>query len=133
MEGDKQKNVQEHAGNSGFLIPQLGHDTSINCLVQLSKSDYGSIVVLNQSFRSLLKNGELCLFGSAKPQRNSNISDGCDQHGNILNSSELYNSDTSTWEVLPDMNIPRRMFCCVYGWEILCSWCFVYNCAVMRC
>ncbi|GAU12714.1 hypothetical protein TSUD_122060 [Trifolium subterraneum] len=205
MEGNKQKNIQKHAGDSSLLIPQLGQDTSINCLARLSRSDYGSIAVLNQSFRSLIKNGELyqirrkmgiiehwvyfsceankwvafdpnrdrfmqlpkmstdaffmlsykesltvgtellvfgrelsgpaiykysiltnswskgmkmntprCLFGSASVGEIAILAGGCDQHGNTLSSSELYNSDIGTWEVLPDMNTPRRMCSAVF-------------------
>ncbi|XP_045825208.1 F-box/kelch-repeat protein At1g74510-like [Trifolium pratense] len=205
IEGDKQKNVQKHAGESSLLIPRLDYDASLNCLARLSRSDYGSIAVLNQSFRSLVKNGELyqlrrkmgiiehwvyfscdvlkweafdpnrnrlmqlpkmssnlcfmlsdkesltvgtellvfgreitghaiykysiltnswvkgmkmntsrCLFGSASLGEIALLAGGCDQHGNILSSSELYNSDTGTWEVLPDMNTPRRMCSAVF-------------------
>ncbi|GAU12713.1 hypothetical protein TSUD_122050 [Trifolium subterraneum] len=205
MEGDKQKNVHKHASDSSLLIPQLGYDTSIICLARLSRSDYGSIAVLNQSFRLLIKNGELyqlrrqmgiiehwiyfscevlkwvafdpnrgrlmqlpklssdpcfmhsdkesltvgtdllvfgreitgpaiykysiltnswskgmkmntprCLFGSASVGEIAILAGGCDQHGNILSSSELYNSDIGTWEVLPDMNTPRRMCSAVF-------------------
>ncbi|KAJ7956368.1 F-box/kelch-repeat protein family [Quillaja saponaria] len=41
------------------LIIQLGRDISINCLLRCSRSDYGSIASLNQSFRSLIRSGEL--------------------------------------------------------------------------
>ncbi|GAU14386.1 hypothetical protein TSUD_249260 [Trifolium subterraneum] len=205
MERHKQKNVHKHAGDSSLLIPQLGPDNSINCLVRLSRSDYGSVAVLNRSFRSLIKNGELyqlrrkmgiiehwiyfscevlkwvafdpnrdrmmqlpklsvdtcfmlsdkesltvgtellvfgreimgpaiykysiltnswlkgmkmntsrCLFGSASVGEIAILAGGCDQHGNTLSSAELYNSDTGTWEVLPDMNTPRRMCSAVF-------------------
>ncbi|GAU42769.1 hypothetical protein TSUD_239320 [Trifolium subterraneum] len=55
-----------------------------------------------------------CLFGSASLGEIAILAGGCDQHGNILSSSELYNSDTNTWEVLPDMNTPRRMCSAVF-------------------
>ncbi|WJX28555.1 hypothetical protein P8452_17255 [Trifolium repens] len=127
-EGGKQKNVENHGGESSHLIPQLDHDTSINCLIRLSRSDYGSIAALNQSFRSVVKDGELyevrrkmgiighwiyfsCHMASEKWQI---LVGGYDQHRNILSSSELYNSDTGTWEILPDMTTARRMCSAVF-------------------
>ncbi|XP_058753886.1 F-box/kelch-repeat protein SKIP11-like [Vicia villosa] len=53
---------KQHAGetsDSSFLIQQLGRDISIHCLLQLSRSDYGSVAALNPSFRSLIRSGEL--------------------------------------------------------------------------
>lgn len=41
------KNMENHTGDSSFLIRQFGRDTSIHCLVRLSRSDYGSIAALN--------------------------------------------------------------------------------------
>ncbi|KAL6190042.1 hypothetical protein ACLB2K_036443 [Fragaria x ananassa] len=46
---------------------------------------------------SLAVGTELLVFG------------GCDSQGKILSSAELYNSETQTWELLPDMNKPRKM------------------------
>uniref|UniRef100_A0A7N0V4G7 Uncharacterized protein n=1 Tax=Kalanchoe fedtschenkoi TaxID=63787 RepID=A0A7N0V4G7_KALFE len=50
-----------HAGDSSSdeLISFIGRDVSINCLVRCSRSDYGSVASLNQSFHSLLRSGEL--------------------------------------------------------------------------
>ncbi|CAL5211026.1 unnamed protein product [Lathyrus oleraceus] len=55
-------NGKRHVGETsdlGILIQQLGRDISIHCLLQLSRSDYGSIAALNTSFRSLIRSGEL--------------------------------------------------------------------------
>ncbi|XP_058734679.1 F-box/kelch-repeat protein SKIP11-like [Vicia villosa] len=55
-------NGKRHAGETSdpsFLIQQIGRDISIQCLLQLSRSDYGSIAALNTSFRSLIRSGEL--------------------------------------------------------------------------
>ncbi|XP_027192994.1 F-box/kelch-repeat protein SKIP11-like [Cicer arietinum] len=41
------------------LIHPLGRDISINCLLRLSRSDYGSIAAVNHHFRSLIRTGEL--------------------------------------------------------------------------
>ncbi|XP_050870998.1 F-box/kelch-repeat protein SKIP11 [Lathyrus oleraceus] len=201
----KSKNMENHAGVSSFLIRQLGRDMSINCLLRLSRSDYGSVAALNQNFRSLIKTGELyqlrrkmgivehwvyfscdvstweafdpnrnrlmqlprmtcntcfmhsdkeslavgtellvfgreingpaiykysiltnswlkgekmntsrCLFGSASLGEIAILAGGCDKDGKIMSSSELYNSDTGTWEILPDMNIARKMCSAVF-------------------
>ncbi|GAU13354.1 hypothetical protein TSUD_192660 [Trifolium subterraneum] len=136
MEGEKQKNVQKHAGDSSLLIPQLGHDTSINCLVRLSRSDYGSIAVLNQSFRSLVKNGELYQLRRKMGIIEHWVYFSCDvlkweafdpnrdrlmqlpkMSSNtcfMLSDKESLAVDTGTWEVLPDMNTPRRMCSAVF-------------------
>lgn len=199
----KQSNDKNHAGDqsdSSSLIHQLGRDISINCLLRCSRSEYGSIGSLNQSFRSLLRSGELyrlrrqmgiiehwvyfscnlpeweafdpnsgrwmrlprmpsnecficsdkeslavgtellvfgkeimspviyrysilmnswssgmqmniprCLFGSASLGEIAILAGGCDPRGNILSSAELYNSETGTWEILPNMNKARKM------------------------
>ncbi|XP_017440455.1 F-box/kelch-repeat protein At1g74510 isoform X3 [Vigna angularis] len=198
-----QANDQNHASDqsdSTSLIYQLGRDISINCLLRCSRSDYGSIASLNQSFRSLIRTGELyrlrrqmgiiehwvyfscnlpeweafdpntgrwmrlprmpsnecficsdkeslavgtellvfgkeimspviyrysilmnswssgmemnvprCLFGSASLGEVAILAGGCDPRGNILSSAELYNSETGTWELLPNMNKARKM------------------------
>ncbi|KAF8390243.1 hypothetical protein HHK36_024768 [Tetracentron sinense] len=57
-----QSHNQRHCGDqSDFnsLIQPIGRDISINCLIRCSRSDYGSLASLNQSFRSLIRSGEL--------------------------------------------------------------------------
>ncbi|RDY12230.1 F-box/kelch-repeat protein, partial [Mucuna pruriens] len=198
-----QGNDESHATvmtESNLLFGQLGRDISISCLLRLSRSDYGSIASLNQSFRSLILSGELyqlrrkmgiveywvyfscdileweafdpnrghwmhlprmtsnecfmcsdkeslavgtellvfgkeimapvvyryslltntwsygkemniprCLFGSASLGEIAIVAGGCDPRGKILSAAELYNSDTRTWEILPNMNKARKM------------------------
>ncbi|GAV69343.1 Kelch_1 domain-containing protein [Cephalotus follicularis] len=58
----EQSNDQQHAGDSldlDSLIHSIGRDNSISCLIRCSRSDYGSLASLNQSFRSLIRSGEL--------------------------------------------------------------------------
>lgn len=58
----KQSNAHHNTGDQSdlsSLISQIGRDNSINCLLQCSRSDYGSIASLNRSFRSLIRGGEL--------------------------------------------------------------------------
>ncbi|XP_022877425.1 F-box/kelch-repeat protein At1g74510-like [Olea europaea var. sylvestris] len=53
---------QRHArdnSDSSSLIPAIGPDNSINCLIRCSRSDYGAIASLNRSFHSLIRSGEL--------------------------------------------------------------------------
>lgn len=49
----------EEQSDQNSLIPALGRDISINCLLHLSRSSYGTIASLNRSFLSLVQSGEL--------------------------------------------------------------------------
>jgi len=191
--------------DSNFLSEHLCQDISIQCLLRLSRSDYGSIPALNKIFRSLIRSWELyklrrktvivehwvyfscealqwkafdpnrsrwmhlpkmtcddcfilsdkeslavgtellvfgkelmapiihkynfltnmwsvgkmmntprCLFGSASIGEIAILASGCDPHGNILSSAELYNADTGNWETLPNMNKARKMCSSVF-------------------
>lgn len=195
------------SSDSDPLIDAIGRDTSINCLIRCSRSDYGSVASLNRSFRSLIRSGEIyklrrqrgviehwvyfschlleweafdpvrqrwmrlptmaasdcfsfmcsdkeslavgtellvfgkevmshviyryslltnswssgmtmnaprCLFGSASLGEIAVLAGGCDSHGNILSSAEMYNSETQTWVTLPSMNKPRKMCSAVF-------------------
>ncbi|XP_057448265.1 F-box/kelch-repeat protein At1g26930-like [Lotus japonicus] len=50
-----------------------------------------------------------CLFGSASLGEIAILAGGCDSEGHILDSAELYNSESQTWETLPNMIKPRKM------------------------
>lgn len=54
-------------------------------------------------------NSPRCLFGSASLGEIAIVAGGCNAHGLIHKSAELYNSETRTWEILPSMNVPRKM------------------------
>ncbi|KAG5059411.1 hypothetical protein GLYMA_01G045100v4 [Glycine max] len=54
-------------------------------------------------------NAPRCLFGSASLGEIAILAGGCDSEGHILDSAELYNSETQTWETLPCMKKPRKM------------------------
>ncbi|XP_072977952.1 F-box/kelch-repeat protein At1g74510-like [Typha angustifolia] len=45
--------------DANCLITPIGRDLTINCLLRLSRSDYGTIASLNRNFQSLIRNGEL--------------------------------------------------------------------------
>lgn len=66
--------------------------------------------ILTNSWSSGMRmNAPRCLFGSASHKEIAILAGGCDSQGNILSSAELYNSETQTWELLPNMNKPRKM------------------------
>ncbi|KAF5447177.1 hypothetical protein F2P56_032747 [Juglans regia] len=50
-----------------------------------------------------------CLFGSSSLGSISVVAGGTDKHGNVLQSAELYDSSSGTWEMLPSMHTPRRL------------------------
>jgi hypothetical protein len=50
-----------------------------------------------------------CLFGSASLGEIAILAGGYDIQGEILNSAEIYNSESGNWEVLPNMIKPRKM------------------------
>ncbi|KAG8073640.1 hypothetical protein GUJ93_ZPchr0006g42262 [Zizania palustris] len=49
----------EQHGNGSSLIGAIGRDPTINCLLRLSRSDYGSVASLSRDFRSLVRSGEI--------------------------------------------------------------------------
>ncbi|KAK8484359.1 hypothetical protein V6N13_042399 [Hibiscus sabdariffa] len=59
VEDGSGEHVGELSSDLGALIQPIGRDNSISCLIRCSRSDYGSIASLNQSFRSLIRNGEI--------------------------------------------------------------------------
>ncbi|XP_031400636.1 F-box/kelch-repeat protein SKIP11-like isoform X2 [Punica granatum] len=60
-EADQSDSRRQAGGSSDSdsLIHTIGRDNSISCLIRCSRSDYGSIASLNQSFRSLIRSGLL--------------------------------------------------------------------------
>ncbi|XP_072989518.1 F-box/kelch-repeat protein SKIP11-like [Typha latifolia] len=54
-----------HRGGDGnyydpnSLINPIGRDLTINCLLHLSRSDYGAVASVSRNFRSLIRHGEL--------------------------------------------------------------------------
>ncbi|XP_057761670.1 F-box/kelch-repeat protein At1g26930-like [Arachis stenosperma] len=66
--------------------------------------------LLTNSWSSGMRmNAPRCLFGSASLGEVAILAGGCDSDGRILDSAELYNSETQTWELLPSMKKPRKM------------------------
>ncbi|CAI9779313.1 unnamed protein product [Fraxinus pennsylvanica] len=62
MSASDQSSNKRHTGensDSSSLIPAIGRDNSISCLIRSSRADYGAIASLNSSFRSLIRSGKL--------------------------------------------------------------------------
>nr|XP_048329758.1 F-box/kelch-repeat protein At1g74510-like isoform X3 [Ziziphus jujuba var. spinosa] len=71
--------------------------------------------ILSNTWSSGMKmNTPRCLFGSASLGEIAILAGGCGPSGNILNSAELYNSETGDWVTLPSMNKPRKMCSAVF-------------------
>ncbi|MBA0604539.1 hypothetical protein Godav_017193 [Gossypium davidsonii] len=71
--------------------------------------------ILTNTWSSGMKmNTPRCLFGSASLGEIAILAGGCDPHGNILSSAELYNSETSKWVTIPNMNKARKMCSAVF-------------------
>ncbi|KAM1789143.1 hypothetical protein ACFX11_039333 [Malus domestica] len=70
---------------------------------------YRYIILTNTWSSGTEMNTPRCLFGSASRGEIAILAGGCDPRGTILNSAELYNSETGTWLTLPSMNKPRKM------------------------
>ncbi|GJM84501.1 hypothetical protein PR202_ga00178 [Eleusine coracana subsp. coracana] len=49
----------EQSGCGGNLIGEIGRDLSINCLLKLSRSEYGTVSSLSRDFWSLVRDGEI--------------------------------------------------------------------------
>ncbi|KAF0921264.1 hypothetical protein E2562_003073 [Oryza meyeriana var. granulata] len=50
---------EQNSSGGGNLIGEIGRDLSINCLLKLSRSEYGLVASLNRDFRSLVRGGEI--------------------------------------------------------------------------
>jgi len=50
-----------------------------------------------------------CLFGSSSLGSIAIVAGGSDRNGSVLQSAELYDSSSGTWEMLPSMHTPRRL------------------------
>ncbi|XP_077213001.1 F-box/kelch-repeat protein SKIP11-like [Tasmannia lanceolata] len=65
-------------------------------------------ILTNTWSSGMTMNTPRCLFGSASLGEIAIFAGGVDVHGKILNSVELYNSETRTWMTLPSMHKPRK-------------------------
>ncbi|XP_022727818.1 F-box/kelch-repeat protein At1g74510-like [Durio zibethinus] len=70
---------------------------------------YRYSILTNTWSSGMEMNRPRCLFGSASLGEIAILAGGCDPHGNILSSAELYNSETGKWVTIPSMNKARKM------------------------
>ena len=70
---------------------------------------YRYSLLTNSWSSGMIMNAPRCLFGSASLGEIAILAGGCDSEGRTLDSAELYNSETQTWELLPIMKKPRKM------------------------
>ncbi|XP_054813327.1 F-box/kelch-repeat protein At1g74510-like [Prosopis cineraria] len=75
----------------------------------LSPIIYKYNILTNIWSSSMTMNTHRCLFASASLREIAIIAGGCDPLGNILDSAEVYNSETGRFENLPSMNKARKM------------------------
>ncbi|CAA3021226.1 F-box kelch-repeat SKIP11-like [Olea europaea subsp. europaea] len=75
---------------------------------------YRYSLLTNSWSSGMSMNSPRCLFGSATLGEIAILAGGCDAHGNIFSSAELYNSETGTWMTLRSMNKPRKMCSAVF-------------------
>nr|CAD1826416.1 unnamed protein product [Ananas comosus var. bracteatus] len=132
LPSDRSNSDHGHGGDGSdcsSFINQIGRDNSISCLARCSRSDYGALACVSKAFRSSSR-AAICT-GSAAKWISSNtgcshellqvyvrvllafgeraiVAGGTSDSGSILDSAELYNSETQTWTTLPSMNIARR-------------------------
>ncbi|KAG5068286.1 hypothetical protein JHK85_000663 [Glycine max] len=83
------------AGANDSLLPGLFYDLALNCLAWASRSDYASLACINKRCGSV---GSIVVFAG-----------GTNKYGNVLESAELYDSNSGTWELLPNMHTPRTL------------------------
>jgi len=100
LPGD-QENEQNHEAeipDKPPLIGKLYRDLSINVLLKLSRSHYGSIAALNRSFRSLIRSGELY-----KLRREMGIVEHWIYFSCNIHQWEAYDPNRGRWMKLPRM------------------------------
>ncbi|XP_051146193.1 F-box/kelch-repeat protein SKIP11-like [Andrographis paniculata] len=75
----------------------------------ISHMIYRYSLLTNVWTTGMVMNHPRCLFGSASLGEIAILAGGCDAYGNVLTSAEMYNSETGSWTMLPNMNKPRKM------------------------
>ncbi|KAG9146340.1 hypothetical protein Leryth_008028 [Lithospermum erythrorhizon] len=94
----------QHAGDSSSLFLAIGRDNSISCLIRCSRSDYGAITSLNQSFRELIRSGELYRL-----RRQYGVVEHWVYFSCQLLEWEVFDPSRRRWMHLPTMN-PNECF-----------------------
>lgn len=91
--------------NSDSLIHGIGRDNSISCLIRCSRADYGSIALLNRSFRSLVQSGDLYKLRQMNSVMEHWVYISCN-----LPEWEAFNPDRRRWMRLPRMHSKECFF-----------------------
>ncbi|XP_062200687.1 F-box/kelch-repeat protein SKIP11-like [Phragmites australis] len=94
------------AGGRGNLIGEIGRDLSINCLLRLSRSEYGSVALLSQDFRSVVRGGEIYRL-----RRQNNISEHWVYFSCNVLEWDAYDPYRERWISVPKMP-PDECFMC---------------------
>ncbi|KAI7752768.1 hypothetical protein M8C21_021200 [Ambrosia artemisiifolia] len=90
-------------------LPTMSSNTCFQFSDKESLAVGTELLVLGKEVLDHLMNEPRCLFGSASLGEIAIVAGGSDPNGNIVNSAELYNSETGAWETLPNMLKPRKM------------------------
>ncbi|XP_009360358.2 F-box/kelch-repeat protein SKIP11 isoform X1 [Pyrus x bretschneideri] len=118
----EQSEDQQHSrasSDSDKHINRIGRDNLISCLIRCSRSDYGSIASLNQSFRSLVRSGELY-----KLRRQNDVIEHWIYFSCHLLEWEAFDPNRGRWMHLPRMTSNECFMCsdkesCAVGTELL--------------
>ncbi|XP_078444551.1 F-box/kelch-repeat protein SKIP11-like [Wolffia australiana] len=97
----------DHDHHSNCLIPALGRDLSISCLIRCSRSDYGALAALSQSFRALVNSGDLYRF-----RRQNKIVEHWVYFSCSVLEWEAFDPGSKRWMHLPRMPLPNECFVC---------------------
>ncbi|TVU30988.1 hypothetical protein EJB05_22649 [Eragrostis curvula] len=94
------------SGGGSNLIGEIGRDLSINCLLKLSRSEYGSVASLSRDFRSLVQGGEIYRL-----RRQNNISEHWVYFSCNVLEWDAYDPYRDRWISVPKMP-PDECFMC---------------------
>jgi len=88
------------------LIPALGRDVSIQCLIHCSRSEYGTLASLNWDFHNIIRSGELY-----RHRRKSGISEHWVYFSCNVLEWEAFDPDRGRWMHLPQMPSNECFMC----------------------
>ncbi|KAL6660190.1 hypothetical protein ACP70R_002312 [Stipagrostis hirtigluma subsp. patula] len=97
----------EQNGTGSNLMGSIGRDLIINCLLRLSRSDYGSVASLSQDFRSLVRSGEIYRL-----RRQNGVAEHWVYYSCNVLEWDAYDPYRDRWISVPKMP-PDEFFMCV--------------------
>ncbi|KAJ8645102.1 hypothetical protein MRB53_006850 [Persea americana] len=92
--------------DTNSLIPALGSDVSIHCLIHCSRFEYGTLASLNWDFHNIIRSGELY-----RHRRKSGISEHWVYFSCNVLDWEAFDLDRSRWMHLPQMPSNECLMC----------------------